>query len=238
MARGGGGSTGGGGRTGALREIRLAFLGMQGNGHFSTLPDWSGGWDGLRRAVHHTCNAGSCNGSIISHSNERFIRERLAPLQPDVVVFGPGPWMPTKGAAGMDRVRSFLKDVQAILKPRDGRAIFRTCPRGSVRAWGRRGCSNGAGCDEPFRRILSETGWELLDVYRITEALWAYVDDECAKGREPTKGNGRHKNPACSGAYHAAFADNVHFQCHVYREFNRQLLQLLRPKCESTLTGC
>ena len=113
-------------------------------------------------------------------------------------------------------VRKFLEAVKRLVGPR-GRAIFRSCPRGAMRIAGRRGCSNGGGCDEPFRRELAELGWELFDVFRVTEALWSYIDATC---EQPGLSKNA-KHAACEAAWKASFADNVHFQCHVYREFNR-----------------
>ena len=221
-------------------KLKVAFLWMVGNGHLSTQANWTGGWDATRLASRHSCDAGRCQGRTLQASNAEFLSNRLAPLHPNVVIFGPGPWMRTKGAAGLDEVRDFLIGVKRIVGPL-GRAIFRTCPRGFVRLAGRRGCSNGVGCDEAFRALLRETGWELFDLYAMTEDLWTYVEDECTgkhalggplpnmearlKGNAAEEAAGARTNgPACKQALDVSFSDNVHFQCSVYREMNRLLL--------------
>ena len=200
-------------------SIRLAFLGMQGNGAVSTVDDWGGGWEALRSSWRSSCDAGACTGRRLHVGNDDFLRKRLAPLRPSMVIFGPGPWMKTKGDRGVENVRRFLSGVKAVLGPR-GRAIFRTCPRGSVRLPARRGCSNGASCDEPFRALVNETGWELLDLYTLTEDLWAYIG-HCAD-----RGGRSQQLPPCH-AQGNAFTDNFHFQCSVYREMNRWMLREL-----------
>ena len=52
---------------------------------------------------------------------------------------------------------------------------LRTCPRGSTQGAGHQGCSNTGPCDETFRAVLAETGWEALDVFAdaLTGLLWA-----------------------------------------------------------------
>lgn len=217
---------------GASTSVRLAFLGMQGNGAVSTVANWSRGWDALRSSWRSSCTAGACTGHRHRVSNAAFLSQHLAPLRPSMVIFGPGPWMHTKGDAGLQNVRSFLAGVKAVLGPR-GRAIFRTCPRGSVRLPARRGCSNGASCDEAFRSVLSETGFELLDLYAMTDDLWAYIDQEqCAQNDKAAAINRTAMSmkrttsrmlPPCRAAGDA-FTDNFHFQCSVYREMNRWML--------------
>ena len=88
-----------------------------------------------------------------------------------------------------------------------------------MRAVGRRGCSNGSGCDEVFRRELGALGWELFDVFGVTEALWRFVEAECEQ-----RGGG---GGSCKRAWDSAFTDNVHFQCSVYRELNRAFVAAL-----------
>ena len=209
-------------RGGGAPDIRLSFLGMQGNGHRSTFADWSGGWERLHAAVRGRCAAGRCGVERwASLDNERFVEERLRALRPDVVLFGPGPWMRTKGSAGAQAVRRLLQALKRAVGP-GGRAIFRSCPRGALRTAGRRGCSNGGACDEPFRRELAALGWELFDLFRVTEAAHAYIERACAQ--PPFPGKARGDAAACRDAHAATFSDNVHFQCHVYREINRLLV--------------
>ena len=56
-------------------------------------------------------------------------------------------------------------------------------------------------------------GWDIFDFYKLTEAAWDYIDRTCPAGAD--------KSVACKDSWHAVFSDNVHFQCHVYRELNR-----------------
>lgn len=167
-------------------------------------------------------------------------------LRPDVLVFGPGPWMRNvdeRSAEDKDRVRRLLTDLKSTLAPR-GRAIFRTCPRGSKQVGKTRGCTNGPGCDEVFRALLDEAGWEIFDLFQVTDQLHGYMETTClaedARLRAAhQRGSGAQlmghrpatpiifrpkEGPLCSQAYHRIFADNAHFSCALYREFNRLLL--------------
>ena len=200
-------------------EVRLGFLGMQGNGHASTIPEWAIGWDGMVRAANANCVAGKCTRAPTVLDNAAFVEQRLAPLKPDVVVFGPGPWMKTKGRE--ESTRKFLQAIRNAVGP-NGRAIFRTCPRGSLRDLGRRGCSNGGGCDEPVRKLLRDLDWEIFDLFKITEVAHEHVDKSCPGSPQERKARGQEH--ACSMAYHSVFSDNVHFQCPVYRELNRMFV--------------
>ena len=105
------------------------------------------------------------------------MEKRLKPLKPDVLIWGPGPWVPSIHK-DRENAKAFLQAMKAAVAPRNGRALFRTCPRGAVRMGGRRGCSNGAGCEDVYRSLLPEVGWELYDVFRLTEDLWKYIDRE------------------------------------------------------------
>ena len=200
-----------GGEGARATGVRLAFLGSQGNGHLSAMPRnvWAAGWTpDLERNARTTCVAGLCAGASLRMNNTEFVRDRLRPLRPDVVVFGPGPWM----RASSNETASLLQEMRAVLRP-GGRAIFRTCPRGSVRMFGKRGCSNGASCDESFRKVLDETGWELFDLFALTDALWGHVAE-----------------PNVSKTLPPVFADNFHYHTDSYREWNRDMLRMLRSE--------
>ena len=101
-------------------DVRLSFLGMQGNGHRSTLPSWSGGWQSTADATRGQCAAGRCKGRTISLDNVRFVQERLVPLNPDVVVFAPGPWMSVRGEEGRQKVREVLKAIREAVSGKEG----------------------------------------------------------------------------------------------------------------------
>ena len=189
--------------------VRLAFLGSQGNGHLSAIPRnvWAGGWTAdFERNASKTCVAGLCAGQALHMNNTEFVRDRLRPLRPDVIVFGPGPWM----RAGRDETVSFLHEMHAVLPP-GGRAIFRTCPRGAHLMPGKRGCSNGASCDEQFRDVLNETGWELLDIFALTDAIWGHVVAPNASTTLPP----------------SVYTDSFHYHSDSYREWNREMLRML-----------
>eukprot|EP00966_Prymnesium_polylepis_P076689 1777723-Prymnesium_polylepis.1 len=95
-------------------------------------------------------------------NSTRFVQARLAPLAPATVVFGPGAWIqaPADDAHFTAEMRQLMRAVKSAVGS-SGRAIFRSCLRG---AWNHRrgglGCGNTPGCDEPYRALLRETGWE------------------------------------------------------------------------------
>ena len=97
-----------------------------------------------------------------------------------------------------------------------------------------RGCGNGPSCDGPWRSLLAETGWELLDAFRLTDDLWG-------SSHRPFTPNGStalelgtpvpsflsriERMPGLVRPY----TDNFHFRCEIYAELNRQLLDILCP---------
>ena len=218
-------------------SLRVAFLCLRNNVHMSRLPKhtWSApnnnkqprgpsSWAKLRKAANASVASQNYNvssacarytdGCSENMEGPDFVEKRLKPLKPDVLIWGPGPWVPIVHK-DRENAKAFLQAMKAAVAPRNGRALFRTCPRGAVRMGGRRGCSNGAGCEDVYRSLLPEVGWELYDVFRLTEDLWKYIDRE--RGTSKT-------------AAFLAFADNVHFHCDVYREWNRLLIrQMLLP---------
>ena len=112
----------------------------------------------------------------------------------------------------MGQLHDFMSAAKRAVGP-NGRVLFRTCPRGSYRnrpaavrtagAEDSRGCDNTAYCDEPWRALLF-AGWELFDLFRLTEELWAYIS-------------------GCRGGCRRPYVDAHHFQCDVLREFNLRL---------------
>ena len=102
-----------------------------------------------------------------------------------------------------------------------GRAIFKSCPRGSDRT--KAGCGNSFACDESFRALLNETGWELFDMHRLTAEL-AVFQETCRRMAAPLGLQGRWWQVAnCTNPY----SDKIHLQCDGYREVNRALLGTL-----------
>jgi len=194
-------------RSGVQPGVRLAYLGSQGNGHATVLADdtWAAGWSDLLGGVRRACDAGACTPGAIRADNARFVASRLAPLKPDIIVFGPGPWM----RADMAATAALLRAMRGTLAP-GGRAIFRTCPRGSTQGAGHQGCSNTRSCDETFRALLAETGWEALDIFALTDSLWAALSLARTNASRPSP-----------------YADRYHFHADIYREWNRALLRLL-----------
>ena len=177
----------------------------------------------LRARVSAACDAGACTPTVKRLDAPTFTRMRLAPLRPDLVVFGPGPWAGGGGrgqhGAALEKARAWLRDVRKMADARGGRAVFRSCPRGADR--GKLGCGNGEGCDEGYRAILNDTGWELLDAYRMTDELFAFKQRCLARGKKGARGSQAWWDaPWCA----QPFTDNWHFQCDVYRELNLQLL--------------
>ena len=195
-------------RSGVRPGVRLAYLGSQGNGHATVLADdtWAAGWSDLLGGVRRACDAGACTPGAIRADNARFVASRLAPLKPDIIVFGPGPWM----RADMAATAALLRAMRGTLAP-GGRAIFRTCPRGSTQGAGHQGCSNTGSCDETFRALLAETGWEALDIFALTDSLWAALSLARTNASRPS----------------TVYADRYHFHADIYREWNRALLRLL-----------
>ena len=102
-----------------------------------------------------------------------------------------------------------------------------------------RGCSNGPSCDQTWRDLLNETGWELLDAFRTTDALWASslvlpfrqnqsgFQDLLLREASPLAGD-----PTGTARPHGykPYTDNFHYRCEVYEALNRQLVSRLNRR--------
>ena len=190
--------------------------------HASTMHEWPVGWDALRRHVRSTCSAGACNPMqpTLALSALEAVQQRLRALKPDTVIFGPGPWMSGLHQRGRRKLRRFMLAVKQVVGP-GGRAIFKSCPRGNDRT--KAGCGNSLACDEPFRALLNETGWELFDLHRLTDELAAF-QETCRRTATPLGLQHRWWRVAnCTNP----FSDSIHLQCDGYREVNRFLLGAL-----------
>ena len=124
--------------------------------------------------------------------------------------------------AFVTQLREFMQLIKSDVVP-TGRALFRSCPRGTDR--GQHGCGNGGGCDEPYRALLKKTGWELFDVFRVSDELFAF-QQKCSARARAAGGKAWWRVPNCTQAY----TDNWHFQCDGYRELNRLMLDSLLCK--------
>ena len=190
--------------------------------HTSTIHEWPVGWDALRRHVRSTCSAGACNPMqpTLALSALEAVQQRLRALKPDTVIFGPGPWMSGLHQRGRRKLRRFMLAVKQVVGP-GGRAIFKSCPRGNDRT--KAGCGNSLACDEPFRALLNETGWELFDLHQLTDELAAF-QETCRRTATPLGLQHRWWRVAnCTNP----FSDSIHLQCDGYREVNRFLLGTL-----------
>ena len=209
---------GGGGQP--LRLSFSWFVSLQ--KHTSKMHEWPTGWDALRQRVQRTCSAGACNPAqpTVTLSALEAVQQRLRALRPDTVIFGPGPWMSGLHQRGRRRLRKFMLAVKQAVGP-GGRAIFKSCPRGSDRT--KAGCGNSLACDEPFRALLNETGWELFDLHRLTAELAAF-QETCRRTAAPLGLQHRWWRVAnCTNP----FSDKIHLQCDGYREVNKALLAAL-----------
>ena len=100
-----------------------------------------------------------------------------------------------------------------------------------------RGCSNGPSCDQIWRALLNETGWELLDAFHTTDALWAsslvlpFRQNQSGFQhlllREQLAGD-----PTGTARPHSyrPYTDNFHYRCEVYEALNRQLVSRLNRR--------
>ena len=208
---------------GGDQPLRLSFSWLVSlQKHTSTMQEWPRDWGALRRWVRSTCSAGACNpvSPPLTLSALEAVQQRLRALQPDTVIFGPGPWMSGLHQRGRRKLRRFMLAVKQVVGPA-GRAIFKSCPRGSDRT--KAGCGNSLACDEPFRALLNETGWELFDLHRLTDELAAF-QETCRRTATPLGLQHQWWRAAnCTNP----FSDNIHLQCDGYREVNRAFLGAL-----------
>ena len=140
----------GSGRHGRGPRVRVAYLGLRGFEHSTTLnaSAWSTPMDesSFERLQAAAANSGQCAYGADSRSGKlaatrwpyveelTFVEERLRGLRPDILVWAPGPWL-TSEYHNAATAEATLRRLRAVTK----RAIFRTCPRGSLRLGGRRG---------------------------------------------------------------------------------------------------
>ena len=199
-------------------------------------PPWDGVADECRRAncSHTSESPRPPKESVHTLNASSFVKQRLAPLRPSAVVFGPGTWVQGSrdDVAFMSELRLTMGRIKDAVGP-SGHAIFRTCLRGQhTHRRGGLGCGNTAGCDEPYRTIAREADWGVLDAQLITDALHEYLLDR--QGTEPNrtllekKQHRSSRDPATFPAY----LDPMHVSCDVYRELNLRLLSRLCPAGE------
>ena len=146
----------------------------------------------------------------------------------DVLVVGPGPWYSPDPRLA-DDLRTFMRSIAAHLGP-TGKAIFKTCPRGSVLFTAdlsreTRGCGNGIGCDATWRAVLPDSGWTLLDAFAMTDEMWRFGGPFAANRSGPQGMQLRDLR----GNRTTMYTDNFHFRCGIYAELNEQLLDLVCP---------
>ena len=188
---------------------------MDGLVHRTYLGPWSTQWATLKQQVSRQCQNGRCRNPNPRRSEAKrsdylvdaltYVNARLRALQPSVVVFGPGPWIAMREQF-RPSMKAFMEQVKALVGP-NGRAIFKTCPRGKHGFL--HGCGNTDVCgDEPMRSLAEETGWEVFDMYRLSDEL-----------------HGLHTSDRAAGASRwNLYRDMFHFSNEVYRELNRLLL--------------
>ena len=204
-------------------DVRLGFSWFTSlTSHVSLMRRWAS-WETMR----DRCGRTGCDqtqiaspSALVSLSAPAFVRERLGPLRPSAVLFGPGAWVqPDAADAQLTRnLRGVMTHIKELVGPR-GHALFRTCLRG---AWNHRrgslGCGATSGCDEPFRLLINQTGWKLLDAYRVTDELHRFrnlVRATCDESKGRCERNMRE-----TGDY----VDPMHMNCDVLRELNLLLV--------------
>ena len=229
---------------------QLAYF-KEGTPRIHSLPNVAAQWSdtestfgSVRAAAATAClPPSSCAGekSVVATSSFAGLAEHLARiLRPgDVLVLGPGPWFSPDPKLA-DELRAFMRSIAAHLGP-TGKAIFKTCPRGSVLFTGEssretRGCGNGIGCDATWRAVIPDTGWALLDAFAMTDDLWRLSVDlvgpfvantSYAQGMQLPNLRGGNQSDVDT-----IYTDNFHFRCGIYAELNEQLLDLVCPADE------
>ena len=220
-------------------ELRVGFAWFTSMAEQTSLMRAWPAWDG----VADKCRCAGCSHTSLYPPKPKrlhilnassFVKQRLAPLRPSAVLFGPGAWVQGSrdDAAFMSGLRLTMGRIKDAVGP-SGQAIFRTCLRGQhTHRRGGLGCGNTAGCDEPYRTIAREADWGVLDAQLITDALHEYLLDR--QGTEPNrtllekKQHRSSRDPATFPAY----LDPMHVSCDVYRELNLRLLSRLCPAGE------
>ena len=199
--------------------------------------DETGGFDAVRAAAATAClPPSSCAGnkSVVVTSSFAELAEHLARiLRPgDVLVFSPGPWFSPDPKLA-DELRAFMRSIAAHLGP-TGKAIFKTCARGSVLFTGEssretRGCGNGVGCDATWRTVIPDTGWALLDAFAMTDDLWRLGGPLMANRSHFQDMQLHNLRGGNQRSVDTIYTDNFHFRCGIYAELNEQLLDLVCP---------
>ena len=234
---------------------QLAYF-KEGTPRIHSLPNVAAQWSdtestfgSVRAAAATAClPPSSCAGekSVVATSSFAGLAEHLARiLRPgDVLVLGPGPWFSPEPKLA-DELRAFMRSIAAHLGP-TGKAIFKTCPRGSVLFTGEssretRGCGNGIGCDATWRAVIPDTGWALLDAFAMTDDLWRLSVDLVGPFVANTTYAQGMKLPHLRGGNQSdvdtIYTDNFHFRCGIYAELNEQLLDLVCPANRRSYTS-
>lgn len=221
-------------------ELRMGFAWFTSMASQNSLMRSWPAWDGV---------AGKCRRADCSHTSPRppksrvralnassFVEQRLAPLRPSAVLFGPGAWVQGSrdDAAFMSDLRLTMGRIKHAVG-RSGHAIFRTCLRGQhTHRRGGLGCGNTAGCDEPYRAVAREADWGVLDAQLMTDALHEFsLDNQRAKQRTLLEKKQQRSSPGRSPDAFPTYLDPMHVSCDVYRELNLRLLSRLCPAGET-----